>query len=83
MPTGPAHMRKVAIAVDADYNEQALTVPCRCTIGYDHDDAEMRYCQILWMRGPQAACLVASWWGSGSTSLPFLKVAPARTFATR
>ena len=41
MPTGPAHMRKVAIAVDADYNEQALTVPCRCTIGYDHDDAEI------------------------------------------
>ena len=41
-----------------------------------------RYCQDLWMSGFQAASWVPEV-ASGSTSLPFSKVAPSRTSFTR
>lgn len=38
MPTGPAHRRKTEVWFDANDNECHSTVPCRCTVGHDHDD---------------------------------------------
>lgn len=80
---------EIGRSIDADQvvavlDTLALTRGAPVYVRFDNgpEFVAQRYCQDLWMSGFQAASWVPEV-ASGSTSLPFSKVAPSRTSFTR